>query len=90
MELFPAIIALEKLQVKVTSLMVLFVSIGDERLVAEPTFVWLLTSMSLDVMRQRGAMSKDFHAGSVRTLILQDPFRNDLVFECRIVILSLL
>ena len=50
MELFSTIITLEKLQIEVSPLMVLLVSIRDEGLPAEPTHVGLLAGVGLDMV----------------------------------------
>lgn len=81
MELFSAIVTLEKLQIQVSALMVLLVSIGDEGLPAEPAHIRLFASVSLDMVRKRGAMPKDLHAGAVGALVLLHPCGHHLIFE---------
>lgn len=50
MELFAAVITLEKLQIQVSALMIFLVSIRDEGLSTEPAHIRLFASVSLDMV----------------------------------------
>jgi hypothetical protein len=55
-ELSPTSVTLEQLEVEVAPLVVLFVPVGYEPLLAELALEWLLTRMPLDMVEQARAM----------------------------------
>jgi hypothetical protein len=75
-ELLAANVTLEQFQVQMPSLVILFVSVGDERFAAESARKWFFPRVGLDVVGQTRAMLEDLHARHIGTLVLLHPADN--------------